>query len=107
MSLNSLQLLGHGGVGMNNRLPAILQELQGLKMEVLVGAGAGANIAVPAITAVDTILGAVLIKDPGAAATAAVTKLTPNAPTAGNVSFVEATNAAAGDRILMFWYDKA
>jgi hypothetical protein len=48
-----------------------------------------------------------LVKDPAAASTGAVVALTASIPSAGNVQFVEATNAAAGDRVVVLWYDKA
>lgn len=86
---------------------AAVQELQRLKVDVVVGAGAATPIALAAITTVDTVLVALLIKDPGATTTASVVKLTPSIPSNGNVQFVEATNAAAGDRVIVAWYDKA
>lgn len=87
-------------------LARALKELQGLKVEVLVGAGAATPIAVAGLGADDTILGAFLLKNPGAASTAASVKLTPAIPSAGNVQFVEATNADANDRVVLFWFDK-
>lgn len=86
---------------------AAVKELQRLKVDVLTGAGAATPIALAAIVTTDTILAALLIKDPGASTTASVVKLTPSIPSAGNVQFVEATNAAAGDRVIVAWYDKA
>ena len=86
---------------------AAVQELQRLRVDVVTGAGAATPIALAAITTVDSILVALLIKDPAAATTASVVKLTPSIPSNGNVQFVEATNAAAGDRVIVAWYDKA
>lgn len=86
---------------------AAVQELQRLKVDVVAGANAATPIALAGIATVDTILVALLIKDPAAATTAAVVKLTPSIPSAGNVQFVEATNAAAGDRVIVAWYDKS
>jgi hypothetical protein len=83
-----------------------VKELQRLKVDVLTGAGAATPIALAAIATSDTILVALLFKDPAASTTASIVKLTPSIPSAGNVQFVEATNAAAGDRIMVAWYDK-
>lgn len=85
---------------------AAVQELQRLKVSVLTGAGAATPIALATIATTDTILGALLFKDPAATTTATVVALTPSIPSAGNVQFVEATNAAAGDRVVVLWYDK-
>jgi hypothetical protein len=86
---------------------AAVQELQRLKVDVVAGAAAATPIALAGITTQDTVLAALLIKDPGAASAASVVKLTPSLPSNGNVQFVEATNAAAGDRVIVAWYDKA
>lgn len=86
---------------------AAVAELQRLKLDVVTGAAGATPITLAAITTQDTILGAVLIKDPGATTTASVVKLTPSIPSNGNVQFVEATNAAAGDRVIVLWYDKS
>lgn len=85
---------------------AAVLELQRLKVDVVTGAGAATPIALAGIVTTDTILVALLIKDPGASTTASVVKLTPSIPSGGNVQFVEATNAAAGDRVIVAWYDK-
>lgn len=85
---------------------AAVQELQRLKVDVLTGANAATPIALTGIATADTILAALLFKDPAASTTASVVKLTPSIPSAGNVQFVEATNAAAGDRVVVWWYDK-
>lgn len=85
---------------------AAVQELQRLRVDVLVGAAAATPIALAAIATTDTVLAAVLVKDPAAATTGSIVKLTPSIPSAGNVQFVEATNAEAGDRVLVAWYDK-
>lgn len=87
-------------------LSQALNELQGLSLSVVAGAGAATPIAVAGLGADDTILGAVLLKNPAAASTAAATKLTPSIPSAGNVQFVEATNADANDRVLILWWNK-
>lgn len=86
---------------------AAVQELQRLKVDVVAGAGAATPIALAAITTSDTILAALLFKDPAATTTASVTKLTPSIPSNGNVQFAEATNAASGDRVVVAWYDKS
>jgi hypothetical protein len=97
-------------------LNTAIRELQDLRVDVLAGAAAGTNIALAAIETDDTIKAAILLKDPGAAATAAAVKLTPTPagggvaapgiPVDGQVRFVEATNAAAGDRIVLLWHKK-
>lgn len=86
---------------------AAVGELQRLRVDVVAGAGAATPIALAGIAVQDTVLVALLVKDPGAASGASVVKLTPSIPSAGNVQFVEATNAAAGDRVIVAWYDKA
>jgi hypothetical protein len=83
-----------------------VKELQRLRVDVVTGAGAATPIALAGIVTTDTILVALLFKDPAASATASVVKLTPSIPSAGNVQFVEATNAAAGDRVVIAWWDK-
>jgi hypothetical protein len=85
---------------------AAVQELQRLKVNVLAGAGAATPIALAGIATTDTILAALLFKDPAASTTASVVALTASIPSAANVQFVEATNAAAGDRVVVLWYDK-
>lgn len=86
---------------------AAVGELQRLRVDVVAGAAAATPIALAGIAVTDTILVALLVKDPGAATTASVVKLTPSIPSAGNVQFVEQTNVAAGDRVIVAWYDKA
>lgn len=83
-----------------------VKELQRLKIDVVTGAGAATPIALAAITTSDTIVAALLFKDPAASTTASVVKLTPSIPSNGNVQFAEATNAAAGDRVVVVWFDK-
>lgn len=85
---------------------AAVQELQRLRVDVVAGADAATPIALAGIATTDTVLVALLIKDPAAATTASVVKLTPSIPSAGNVQFVQATNAAAGDRVIVAWFDK-
>lgn len=87
-------------------LAQALKELQGLSCNVLAGAAANTPIALAGIGVDDTVLVALLYKDPGAASTVAVVKLTPSIPSAGNVQFVEATNAAANDRVVVWWFNK-
>lgn len=95
------------GSGIRGRdLIQALGELQGLQVSVLTGANAATPIALAGITTTDTILAAILVKDPGAATTASVVKLTPSIPSNGNVQFAEATNGAAGDRVVVLWFDK-
>lgn len=85
---------------------AAVKELQGLHLDVVTGAGAATPIALTGVALVDTIVAALLFKDPAASTTASVVKLTPSIPSAGNVQFVEATNAAAGDRVVVAWFHK-
>lgn len=83
-------------------------ELQRLRFSVVAGANAATPIALAPIAAADTIVAALLIKDPATAlTTASVVALTPSIPSAGNVQFVEATNTDAGDRVVVVWFDKA
>lgn len=87
---------------------AVAGELQRLRVTVVAGASAATPVALVGIAVADTIVAAILIKDPATiASTAAVVALTPSIPSAGNVQFVEATNADAGDRIIVIWFDKA
>lgn len=109
----ALEVIEHQAPPAGRALARVLEELQGLKCNVLAGAAAETNIALAGIGIDDTILAALLYRDPASAATAAVVKLTPSAngagggiPIAGNVRFVEATNASANDRIVVWWFDK-
>lgn len=58
MSLTSLTNVGNGGIGLNDRIPASLVELQGLTLSVLAGAPANTTIALAAIRQEDTLVGA-------------------------------------------------
>jgi hypothetical protein len=88
------------------QLLAAAGELQRLRLSVVTGAAAATPIALAGIATADVIIGALLFKDPAAATTASVVALTASIPSAGNVQFVEATNAAAGDRVVVAWFDK-
>lgn len=84
-----------------------VKELQRLRVTVIAGAGAATPIALAGIATTDTIVAALLFKDPATiASTAAVAALTASIPSAGNVQFVQATNAEAGDRVVVCWFDK-
>lgn len=102
----ALEVIEHQSPPNGRALARVLEELQGLKVAVLAGAGAATPIALAGIGLDDTILAGLLFKDPGSAAAPAVVKLTPSIPSAGNVQFVEATNASANDRVVVLWFDK-
>lgn len=60
-------LLGHGGVGFNDKLPKVIKELAGLNVSVVDGAAAGTAMDIAAIRDGDTILAAVNFADAGGA----------------------------------------
>lgn len=106
MTLNTLSTLGLPSPTADS-LAQALGEVQRIKFNILTGAGAATPIALGGIVTADTIVVAFVVKDPGAATTASLVPLTPTIPSNGNVQFAEATNVAAGDRVLVVWFDKA
>lgn len=60
-------LTGIGGAHLNDDLKGILQELQGLKIEVVAGAAAGTKMNVTGLRDEDTILAAIVSTDAGGA----------------------------------------
>ena len=56
MALTSTKSLGHGGIGLHGDTPKkLFDELQGLTTATVTGAGAGVDITLTGIAAVDTI----------------------------------------------------
>jgi hypothetical protein len=63
MALDSATGLGAGGAGIQDRLPRIITELQGLKQSLVDGAGAGTLVPVTGMDPEDTIVAAINLTD--------------------------------------------
>jgi hypothetical protein len=101
---------GSGGAQEDlEQLRDAVAELQRLKISVVAGAGAATPIAVAGIVTTDTLVAVHRHVDPGAATTAAVVDHTTGAtiPSDGNIQLTGASNVNAGDRLVVYWYDKA
>lgn len=69
-------LLGHGGVGLTDKLPKVVKEIAGLNVTVVNGAAAGTAMAIAAMRDEDTILEAVRLNDTWAAPTSDLANIT-------------------------------
>jgi hypothetical protein len=109
MTLNTVPSTRAGSRPSQEGVAAAVSELQRLKITVVAGAGANTNIAVAGIATTDTLLAVHRHIDPAATSTAAVVDHTAQASitSAGNVQVSVATNTNAGDRLVIYWYDKA
>lgn len=94
-----LEVPGQHGPGIRDL--AVINELQGLKISIGVGALPNTNIPITGINTVDTLI--TVIQHPGAAlmvdrtAQASITST-------GNIQL--STTNTTGDNILVFWFDK-
>lgn len=79
-------------------LVAAITELQGLKIDVLAGAGAGVSIPLAGILTTDTILGVLMF-----AAGVPTKRVDFSIPTNGNVAIAGATT---GNVLVVLWWNK-
>ena|ERR1044072_8472824 len=84
----------------------ILKELQGLKINVVAGAGANTNIAVTGIVTTDTLLAVLQFEpDDGTSSTMITNRTgTTSITSAGNI---QCTVSTASKQLLVVWYDKS
>ena len=84
----------------------LIQELQGLKFEVLAGAATDTNIAVAGIAVDDTILKCMMVEPDDGTTSTMLTDVTSetNITSAGNIQLD--TTTTTGKQLLLIYYDK-
>ncbi len=84
----------------------LIQELQGLKFEVLAGAATDTNIAVTGIAIDDTILKCLMVEPDDGTTSTMLTDVTSetNITSAGNIQLD--TTTTTGKQLLLVYYDK-
>lgn len=109
MTLNTVPTTRAGSRPSQEGVAAAVSELQRLKCTVVAGANANTDITVTGITTSDTLLAVHRHVDPAASTTAAVVDHTSVASitAAGKIQCTNATNTNAGDRLVVWWYDKS
>lgn len=94
----TLEIPGQSGPGIRDL--AVIQELQGLKISLVVGAAADTNISISAIRTIDTLVAVIEFSASfNPVNQSAATSITSN----GNI---QCTNNSTGNRLLVFWFDK-
>ena len=96
MALQDIRGLGHGGAGLNDKLPAALKELQGLQMTAVSGAAASTSIAVAGIGVNDTIISIMNVTDGANCA----------APTVQAAGQVRTTTDTTAKKLIVAWFKK-
>ena len=103
MALEKLSaLFGQGGTGLAGQgadtLFTILKELRGISVGVYAGVGAGTDITIASMAAVDTIVAVIDLTTPS--------NLLPTdfVPKAGKLTSI---NATTGKNLLVVWFNKA
>ena len=101
---------GKGHADLSGRLAGstyqILRELQGLRVQAVVGATAATNIAIADITTEDTLVSVLGLDRNATAANIDFYSITDASITSdGNIQM--ATTVTSGDALLVFWFDKS
>ena len=84
----------------------ILRELQGLRIQAVVGAAAATNIAIADITTEDTLISVLAFNRNATAANINFSSVT-DASITSNGNIQTATTITSGDALLVFWFDKS
>lgn len=100
MAMEVLTVAGQSGLALDEAsdLIAAITELQGLRVDVVAGAGANTNIPITGILTTDTLL-AVLMFAAGVPTKRSDASITSN----GNIQVVGATT---GNVLVVFWFNK-